>query len=751
MTAVLSILFLGILLCVAAGVAVRGLLTPAGRWTGLETLPMGLCTLMALAYPIGFAVRATVTAPIVVLVLIAGLGGAVVRRARARRTAGDEGLGLAAALRPELPDAVVGAAGVLLGILLLIPTLRQGFPTTIAATNNDGWGYAGMVDWLKEHPFPRAVQPDIAEPMTLVPWNQDINHFAIGFEHVAALLASLLGRDGYEVVNATSALGIVVAVTGWAMLLRRLRGGLDVTAGLLTTVAVTSPLVLLPFVENYVTQFVSICIWPFALAAFIAAMDRPAAATFAVAGLASAGLIGTYPAMVPWLVPPLIAAAVVVGGGGWADTRWASRISGRVPGAVAGLLCLTVATAILAPIQFVRAIRNLLFLDSVYVGALADFFTNDAYTALAFGATSPLALFPRGPLGWPVTAAVILLAGVYALALAPAWRRGRRRWAVLALAGGLLLTTLAVVVQYRVRGEYPYQVYKGLISGGALLAGVAVIGLLMPSTERARTPRIVALGLLAALWIPSSASLLQASSENTTGFRAAEVQLDRELERLPEGTTLLVEGAAPDARSFQLRMMAAYFAGQDDDLAVEGLGSTGSYLTPGGLPEWRPDEPWTEVLSTGPQPVTTPREQLWTNGAYTLARAPGPDASTYGLGWYPPEPAEGGVLVWTSAPAEILVSNPDDRPARVRLGLTVGSYAVPRTLTLVAGPQRLTRRLPADAPERVTMPLEIPAEDVLSVQIAATPGPLAAPPGDARTLQLRVQGIRVDPVVAADG
>ena len=35
------------------------------------------------------------------------------------------------------------------------------------------------------------------------------------------------------------------------------------------------------------------------------------------------------------------------------------------------------------------------------------------------------------------------------------------------------MTTGAILVRYRVVDELPYQVYKGLLSGGAVLAGLA--------------------------------------------------------------------------------------------------------------------------------------------------------------------------------------------------------------------------------------------------------------------------------------
>ena len=86
---------------------------------------------------------------------------------------------------------------------------------------------------------------------------------------IRELLSEILGDEGHSVLMAENAarardlrareqidlvlLDMHLPDIDGLEVLRRLRGGLDVTAGLLTTVAVTSPLVLLPFVENYVT------------------------------------------------------------------------------------------------------------------------------------------------------------------------------------------------------------------------------------------------------------------------------------------------------------------------------------------------------------------------------------------------------------------------------------------------------------------------------------------------------------------
>ncbi len=101
------------------------------------------------------------------MIVLLGLAGAVWRLRRL-----SSGAPLREALRRALTvgrgGAIALAAGVLAGAVLLIPTMKQGFPTTIGVSNNDGWGYASLVEWIKDHPVPRDVQPDIAHPRSEV-------------------------------------------------------------------------------------------------------------------------------------------------------------------------------------------------------------------------------------------------------------------------------------------------------------------------------------------------------------------------------------------------------------------------------------------------------------------------------------------------------------------------------------------------------------------------------------------------------
>jgi hypothetical protein len=173
-----------------------------------------------------------------------------------------------------------------------------------------------------------------------------------------------------------------------------------------------------------------------------------------------------------------------------------------------------------------------------------------------------------------------------------------------------------------------------------------------------------------------------------------------------------------------------------------GLGSTASYLTGGGAPEWRPARPWTHVLSARPEPVATARTQVWTNGAYTLAAAPELDVTPYGLGWYPPEQDSSGVFAWTAGPVDLVVSNRLAAPTRARLEMDVASAGRPRVVALAAEGRTARRRVPADALTPLSLDLTLPPRSASLVTLDARAG-AAAVAGDPRPLLLRVQGLRV--------
>lgn len=749
MLGILSIYVLGLLICLVAGTAVCGLLEPDGRWLGAQTLPIGLAALMAVIYPLGAVLPGARVAPVALVMVTLATGVAVWLR-RKRRGSGGTAATLRRAPAPGVNGLIALGGAVLAGLLILVPTMRQGFPTTIGATNNDGWGYAVLVEWMKDHSMFGSITPSVAEPLTLAPSATLDLHFGIGFEHFATLLATVLGRDGFEVVNAAAAVALAAAVGGWAMLAAELDAGLGRLESAMVVLAVASPVVVLPFAENYTTQFVGICLWPAALATFLRFSRRPTAGRLVMAGLGTGAVVGVYPALVPWLVlPVVVVAALAPRPSEWGSTRLA-RLAG--PGhraqalrALALPACLAAAVVVLSPIQVERAVRNLLQLDSLMVGAVTTFFSLDAYAAFAVGATSAFSLLGATPLSWPMITGLIVAVAAYAVALLPWERPGPARALFLAVGASVLLTTAVVFVRYRVLDELSYQVYKGLISGGAVLSGLVVVGLVVGGSARSRALRLVVAAVLLATWVPVTAQVLQTSADGPTGFRAADVQMGRALRALPTGSVVLAEGAAPDARSFQFRMMAGYFGTRRSGITTIGLGSTASYLALGGGPEWRPDRPWEYVLTTGPQPVASDRGRVWGNAYYSLAAAPSLDLTTYGAGWYPPEMDGSRVFAWTSAASELVLSNRAPTSQEVSLEMAVASHTRTRTLSVTTAGGVVRRRLAADAITPVRVDLTLPARSATPVRLDARPAATIAAGGDGRALLIRVQGLRILP------
>jgi hypothetical protein len=744
MLPLLGIYFLGIALCVLAGVVVRGLLYPSGRWFGFETVPLGFCTVIALLYPLGAGLPSTQAAPIALGLLLAG--GAIAALRLARLTGKPVTRSLGGALRPHRSEGMVVGCGAIGGLVLLIPTLSQGFPTTITTDNYDGWAYATLVDWLKDHPFPRDVANlGVDQPLTLVPSTTIERSFAFGFEHFAALLAALTGRDGFEVVNAAAAVSLCAAVGGWAVLAAQLRSRLQPLEVGLIALTATTPLLALPFANNFTTQFVSICLWPFAVGAFLRFARGQTWQRLLIAAIAAAGVIGVYPAMVPWLVLPFLVIAVL-------GSREPERafLSGLLRGlerrsrflrAALIVVVLVLAVAVIAPIQVMRVIPNLQTVDATPVGGIySEFFSGFDYASLFFGASNATTLFERENLGWSVTIAVIVIMAIYLLAFVPHRGSGKRSMLVVLLAVTVVATTATAAVRYRLFDEQPYQIYKALILGGGILAGLAVVALTVSRARSLALP-LVGIACVAAVWIFVSSQTLRASADSSLGFRAADVEMGRALQTLPAGSTVLAEGAAPDDSQF--RMMAAYFDGHAEKVRTVGLGNTSSFLTVGGLPAWRPAEPWTHVLSVRRQPLLTNRIPVWHNGTYSIDAAPPLDVTLYGRGWYPPEYNDNKIYAWMWSGAELVLANRTTASRRVRLSFLAGSYATPRTLRVSVGNQTLRRHVDGDATTPVSLSIPLPAMSTRPVHIDARPGALAAPRPDRRSLMLRIEQVRV--------
>src|SRR3954469_2703575 len=119
MLASLSIYLLTLALCLAAGVAMGGLLDPRGRWLGVGTPALGAAALVIAAYPLGLLFRGSVVA----VLLPAAIALALALAAWQRR-------GVAGALRVSRGEALTLALGAAMGLVLLAPVLSIGFPTT---------------------------------------------------------------------------------------------------------------------------------------------------------------------------------------------------------------------------------------------------------------------------------------------------------------------------------------------------------------------------------------------------------------------------------------------------------------------------------------------------------------------------------------------------------------------------------------------------------------------------------------------
>jgi hypothetical protein len=194
-------------------------------------------------------------------------------------------------------------------------------------------------------------------------------------------------------------------------------------------------------------------------------------------------------------------------------------------------------------------------------------------------------------------------------------------------------------------------------------------------------------------------------------------------------------------------MMQAYFGADLGGQKLQGLGTTSSYIAPGGQPEWRPTRPWAYVVTLHPDdaPFGAHREQIWTNGTYTLWKAPQLDVTPYGPVWYPPETDAAGVFQWTAGDVQLVVSNRSSRDRKVSLRMTAASYGVNRTVTI--GPERqpgTTVTLPGKKGLRpIVVPLRLPANSATGIVVASDPGPAPAPRPDLRTLSLRIQDVTV--------
>jgi hypothetical protein len=305
------------------------------------------------------------------------------------------------------------------------------------------------------------------------------------------------------------------------------------------------------------------------------------------------------------------------------------------------------------------------------------------------------------------------------------------RSVVLALGAGVGAVTLATYLKYKFGDDYGYGAYKALISGGALLAGLLMIALSSPSA-RCHAARLAAVGVCLAVWVPVTAQMLQRQRDGNQGFRESDNALIAALEALRPRDVVLVEGAAENQASFQLRMTASYVAAAFERRRFDGLGSTFSYFTGGGAQPWRPARPWDElVVSDAPSAFPAHRRTVWERPPYRIQSAGRLDVTPYAIA---PSPAIGNgsqaSRYWMTPPpgsppsdyiaghVELIVANRGGQQVAARLELRLWALKGRRTIVIASdGNPTQTLHLPRKAKRDVTYRVMVPARATARVTL----------------------------------
>jgi hypothetical protein len=751
MIAVLGIYLTAIALLMLVGLAAAALLRIAGVRLGLlHVLPLGTATAVVVLYGLGYLMALPVAGAVLVGLAVATL--CVCAAADRRRTHPSGGRALRARvvkhIRTNRMESVLVAAGVVGGLLWLVPLFKLGFPTTIAATIGDGWSYVSMVHWLGDHSLRERPVVAVDHPLEIILSAQFHGGFTVGFEMLATAVASLLRRQAFEVVNAVSAVSLPIAIAGWGCLLKSIgRSALRSWPSLWVLVCGATPLLVLPFSENQAPHCLALALWPFAVAGAIEFASAPTIGRLLFAAVGSAGVLSVYTSLLPWLIAGLIG-GVAVGTARRRSLRLTSlgSLSAWLGGTVTTLLALAAVVAVIAPAQ-VRQVFRFVANVSEDVGVQAPRLGFEDQALLFLGVRAQRPFTGPLPVSWSSLALAIVMAMVFAVCL---WNLARARVrggrGVLLVGGAIACVTAVVVLRFRVTDPFGYAAFKATVSGGTIIAGLAVLGLIIGFTrDSIRVAATVALAVSAVVWMPVSVELLEGTTAaNGQGFRAPDIELGRALRDHVLGErVVLVEGAAGGADAFRLRMMASYFGEAYAGRAMEGLGTTPSYVASvGGGPEWRPGRPWSFVVTNQPQPVATNRSLVWQNGLYTLASAPALDVTTYGVGWYGSGHDDKGSYAWTAGPVELIVSNRTPTSRNATLGMDVSSHGVDRNVTVEDGNGRTLFAFDVRAgraPFPVRVPLALAGRSTQVVKVVATPGPAPA----ARPLVLRFQAIAV--------
>ena len=261
---------------------------------------------------------------------------------------------------------------------------------------------------------------------------------------IATGVLALTGREPFEVVGPVSAVAFPIAIVSWVELWRAVRDDTPRLAALPVAAAAASPLLVMVYSENQVPHLVGLAVLPFALASAVRFARAPGARTLVVAAIASAGTLGVYTGLLPWLLAGLPAAVVAGRPPGPGRLRTALLPIGAlaVAAAVAGVLPLRQA------VRFVGAAGGETGVDAPSVHA------SDG-VLVASGAAVRRAFAGYASPDWrEIAAGLVVLAAVAVAAVVVVRARGRGAaggagWAAL----GLLLATGVVVVNFLLRDD----------------------------------------------------------------------------------------------------------------------------------------------------------------------------------------------------------------------------------------------------------------------------------------------------------
>jgi hypothetical protein len=727
MLATLMIYLSGLGLCLVAGVAITALARPQGRWLSPSAPAAGAAVIIVLAYAFGFLLPGS-TAAILVCVAIVILLALGVWRRLARTERGPLREELRGALALTAGEWLVLVLGAAAGMLLLTPVFSLGFPTTIASGIADGWARSVLSEWLIDNPLIDSSRP-AAIDRPIGTYSALPHELGAGYEYLIALVSTLTGRRTYQVALPVAALAAPIALSGWAELQavitqRRTRAW----QALVLATAVASPVFVLPFVENYLTQLVSISLWPFAMAATAAFLLAPAIGSAAMGAIALGAVAGVYPPLAPWFGPPALL-LVLVGA-----RRVPAAIAPRVPPrlrrvapALVAMAGLGLALLVVAPVELARGYESVVVFSGLLVSNLSfPLFQSQQDLAIVLGGASQFSFVPfgAGMTNWQLVPVLTMLLGAAAVGGVSVLTMARQeRRLVLALGAGVGAITLATYLKYKFGNEYGYGAYKALISGGALLAGLLMLALSSPSA-RWRAGRLAAAGICLAVWIPVTAQMLQRQRDGAQGFRESDNALIAALEALPVKDVVLVEGAAENNVSFALRMTTGYVAAAFERRTFDGLGSTFSYYTGGGAQPWRPARPWRHVVvSDAPSAFPAHRRTVWDRPPYRIQDAPLLDVTPYAIAPSPPlGTGPRGGRYWITPPpgsppsdyiagrVELIVANRGAQQVVARLKLRLSAMRRGRTVVVASDANREQRlHLPAKAGRNVNYGVTVPA------------------------------------------